>query len=228
MGNSMIKKEILTPVLDETDRITIRVVIISDTHNDHRSIKHVPDGDILIHCGDFTTHGNIEHAIDFNDWLGSLSHRFKFVINGNHENNAAWKGKTKDLLSNAIFLKYESYTLSISESKKLKIYGTDFSWPIQGENPYLNNMDNDTDIIITHGPPQGFVDGSKGCPSLSRKCKELSQTGSLKLVTCGHIHYAYGEICDNNIYNNCRYVNASLCGNSRSIVNEPIVVDLEI
>ncbi len=34
----------------------VRVVCLSDTHWEHRSIR-VTDGDILIHCGDFSTRG---------------------------------------------------------------------------------------------------------------------------------------------------------------------------
>jgi hypothetical protein len=34
----------------------VRVVCLSDTHWEHRRIR-VTDGDILIHCGDFSTRG---------------------------------------------------------------------------------------------------------------------------------------------------------------------------
>jgi predicted phosphodiesterase len=30
----------------------MRLVIVSDTHQQHRKIR-LPDGDVLIHCGDF-------------------------------------------------------------------------------------------------------------------------------------------------------------------------------
>jgi predicted phosphodiesterase len=33
----------------------VRVVVISDTHNEHGpNYLKIPDGDILVHCGDFT------------------------------------------------------------------------------------------------------------------------------------------------------------------------------
>jgi hypothetical protein len=54
----------------------LRVVMISDTHNMHRRLE-VPDGDILIHAGDFTMYGRSAHAADFNLWLGELPHRHK-------------------------------------------------------------------------------------------------------------------------------------------------------
>jgi hypothetical protein len=48
------------------------------------------------HTGDFTRFGKEEDAIDFNQWLGTLPHTHKLVVNGNHEANAGWnKGLTK-------------------------------------------------------------------------------------------------------------------------------------
>ena len=53
----------------------LTVVMISDTHNDHRQLT-VPPGDILIHAGDWTRFGKREHAVitwQFN--TNNLSHR---------------------------------------------------------------------------------------------------------------------------------------------------------
>eukprot|EP00913_Durusdinium_trenchii_P029972 g28086.t1 len=68
----------------ERQRRGLRLVIISDTHNCHRDLT-VPDGDILIHAGDFTQFGKEEHAEDFNRWLGEQPHKTKLVVLGNHE-----------------------------------------------------------------------------------------------------------------------------------------------
>ncbi|CAJ1445439.1 unnamed protein product, partial [Effrenium voratum] len=43
----------------------LRLVVVSDTHNFHHKLK-LPDGDVLIHAGDFTQYGKEEHAHDFN------------------------------------------------------------------------------------------------------------------------------------------------------------------
>jgi predicted phosphohydrolase len=64
---------------------TLTVVLLSDTHELHREIE-VPDGDILIHAGDFTMFSkNAAAILDFNDWLGDLPHRSKNLVPGNHE-----------------------------------------------------------------------------------------------------------------------------------------------
>ena len=39
-------------------------------------LEPVPDGDILIHSGDFTNYGRKEEVVKFNNWLGTLPHRW--------------------------------------------------------------------------------------------------------------------------------------------------------
>ena len=62
---------------------TIRIVCVSDTHSQTSKMKHVvPDGDVLIHAGDFTLTGHILEVENFNKWLGTLPHKHKIVIAG--------------------------------------------------------------------------------------------------------------------------------------------------
>ncbi|XP_037939419.1 metallophosphoesterase domain-containing protein 1 [Teleopsis dalmanni] len=63
-----------------------RVVAMSDTHSLTPYIKfEIPEGDIFIHAGDFTKCGQLEEVVEFNKWLGTLPHKHKVVIAGNHE-----------------------------------------------------------------------------------------------------------------------------------------------
>ena len=67
---------------------SVRCVVMSDTHNAVSTPAHaalVPDGDIFIHCGDFTIDGTVEEVTTFNKWLGYLPHRYKVVVAGNHD-----------------------------------------------------------------------------------------------------------------------------------------------
>lgn len=209
--------------------LNIRVVLISDTHGDHRSMT-IPDGDILIHAGDFTCYGRREQAIDFNDWLGTLPHQYKIVINGNHESNATWKREASSILSNAIFLCQQSLELCINGCR-INIFGTDFFWPTANcGHPFLDQIPNDCDILVCHGPPLGLADGGKGCKYLLKKCISLvagagktEAIGRLRLVVCGHIHYGYG--IDTSL-NGLTVVNASNCGSERKVENDPIVLDI--
>ena len=43
----------------------MRIVCISDTHGRHKKLKNIPDGDVLIHAGDITPRGEIEHLGSF-------------------------------------------------------------------------------------------------------------------------------------------------------------------
>ena len=62
----------------------MRIVAISDTHLKHNDLD-VPDGDILIHAGDSTKRGQLEQIESVNYWLGTLPHKHKIIIAGNHD-----------------------------------------------------------------------------------------------------------------------------------------------
>ena len=65
------------------------IVLISDTHDSHQHIGPLPNGDLLIHAGDFTRRRF--HAPDereyrqFIDWFSRQSHRHKIIISGNRD-----------------------------------------------------------------------------------------------------------------------------------------------
>ena len=64
---------------------SLRIVAISDTHGFHDSLV-VPDGDVLIHCGDFAANRSPKgkHAL-LDQWLADLPHPRKIVVRGNHD-----------------------------------------------------------------------------------------------------------------------------------------------
>ena len=58
---------------------------MSDTHGFHLKIK-VPDGDVFIFAGDFSIYGiDPYELIQFVNWIGTLPHKHKIVIAGNHD-----------------------------------------------------------------------------------------------------------------------------------------------
>lgn len=76
----------------------MRIVCISDTHDQlDKIVDRIPDGDILVHCGDFTNNGEKNEILKFDENIGRLSytnlishsgklnHKYKIVIAGNHE-----------------------------------------------------------------------------------------------------------------------------------------------
>ena len=82
----------------------------------------------------------------------------------------------------------------------------------------------DTDVLITHGPPMGIMDftiyGDKdcGCADLRDRISELD----IKAHIFGHLHYGYGH----ELINGVHYVNASICTEQYDPTNLPIIIDL--
>lgn len=207
----------------------LKVVMVSDTHNKHRDVE-VPEGDILIHAGDFTRYGKIEDAIDTNEWLGTLTHKHKIVINGNHESNAPWKRDVRSIMSNATVLIDESVEIDTPSGEKLIIYGTNFTWPMPaGEiNPCYEAIPYNAGIIISHGPPSGYVDGDRGCPVFTRRCQNIASSQlkkgklMLRLVVCGHIHFAHGRQTGSTLsgVSGVEFVNAAMERPMRAYVSD--------
>jgi hypothetical protein len=51
----------------------MRLVLISDTHGLHGRVPQLPQGDILVHAGDFMNAGyDLREVVSFNRWLGDL------------------------------------------------------------------------------------------------------------------------------------------------------------
>lgn len=198
---------------------TLRVVCISDTHGRHRGIANVPDGDVLLHCGDFTHRGTHDEIKDFNDWLGSLPHKHKLVIAGNHdlcmdaaEYDLHWDKEfrhkeyndpsaSRALLTNCTYLENRSVVI-----EGVKFYGSPMTLPIPGRIGAFNvakgfadqqhwaKVPADIDVLATHGPPHGILDTTftglhVGSETLLKETMSRIRPG---FHVFGHIHEAYG------------------------------------
>ncbi|KAL5341735.1 Metallo-dependent phosphatase-like protein [Aspergillus crustosus] len=193
------------------DQLTARVVCISDTHNTKPSL---PDGDILIHAGDLTQSGTKKELEAQINWLHQQPHQLKVVIAGNHElcldrhsslynHDTEGAGKEEPIdWKSLIYLQNTSVSLRLSETRSIKIFGSPYTpkhgnWAFQYERTNSNvwndiNIPEDTDILITHGPPRAHLDlGHLGCSSLLARLWKLQQKP--KLHVFGHIHGAYGK-----------------------------------
>lgn len=210
----------------------IRIVCISDTHGQHGKLI-VPDGDVLIHAGDFMKFGDRpKEIVDFNHWLGKLAHRFKVVIAGNHDVMfERHPGAARELLDNAIYLENSGMELA-----GLKIWGS----PVQPEfnnwafnvargapiRRYWKMIPANTDVLVTHGPPFGVLDQSHpstahlGCEELLKAVEEIKP----HLHVFGHIHGGHGSSVDNGT----QFVNASVVNEVYRLVYEPQIVEIEI
>lgn len=176
----------------------MRIVALSDTHGRHHQIT-VPDGDVLIHCGDVDA--GLE---DFGAWLGEQPHKHVLMTWGNHDRVAARnpheaaaivrRGAEREVH----ILVNESVVLD-----RITFYGAPYSNPFQGwafmptpgeQFNLYRSIPDDADVVFNHGPPLGYgdrvVDGQH-VGSLALRDR-LWQVRPLA-VFCGHIHEAYGR-----------------------------------
>lgn len=211
-----------------------RLVAISDTHSRHEDIPALPPGDILVHAGDATRRGDISEVSALNAWLGTLDFKYKILIAGNHDwLFARSPALARSLITNALYLEDES-----AEIEGLKFYGTPwqprfFNWAFnldrgQPMREKWSRIPNDTDILISHGPPHGIldqVDPKWSGRSESAGCQDLLERVSVlkpRVHIFGHIHSGYGQLQQAGTL----FVNASICDEQYSPVNLPIVIDI--
>ncbi len=212
----------------------MRLVCISDTHSMHWNMPAIPDGDVLIHAGDSLGQGTLENIDDLNDWLGTLPHRHKIVIAGNHD----WAFQetpqlSRHALTNAIYLEDRGV-----EINGVQFWGTpwtptfmDWAFMLERGEPLYQKwqlIPDNTDVLITHGPPRGIGDEASvgfksqnvGCNDLLKRILELK----LKAHVFGHIHEGYGEY----VRGPTRLINASICTVRYRPTNPPIVLDIDL
>lgn len=215
-----------------------RFVCISDTHNQLNKIK-LPQGDVLLHAGDWTMKGTIPEVAQFAFDLRSAVNGCTWgavITAGNHDFLAEEEpAMTCDLLadSNSMYLQDSAVVID-----GLKIWGSpwqpwffDWAFNLERGEEIKSKWDlipEDTDILITHGPPAGVLDNvpdgrNVGCQDL-RDAVERVQP---KLHVFGHIHHSYGRgtwTWDSG--KKTTFVNASICTENYKPTNLPLVIDL--
>ena len=195
---------------------SIRVVVLSDTHNMHERLT-VPPGDVLIHCGDFTNKATLDEIKAFDKWFGTLPHKHKLFVLGNHEVGMFSEWDPKHMTS-AIFL----------DNKGVNIDGISFygaSW--QGELTAARHLPSNTDVFFTHEPPLGVLDEGHRGPCGNGAILELVMKKQPRVALFGHVHTAHGcQVKDGIVFANC-----SSCSNSgfraKAIKNQPVWFDID-
>jgi len=218
------------------------ITFISDTHTKHRYCENdLPGGDILIHAGDFMNGGYSKiEVIEFLDWFSTIKgYDKKIFIAGNHdrilENEPTWSLLTIKDYTNLIYLQDEMFGLyDMDEDRSLKIYGSPwqpefFNWafnlPRNGEvmKAKWDDIPDNTDILITHGPPFGHLDipGGQsvrvGCEMLRHRVDEIKP----KIHVFGHIHGSSGYYYNGHTH----FINASVLDERYNYTNLPVSVE---
>ena len=117
--------------------------------------------------------------------------------------------------------------------KGLRIYGSpwqprfyDWAFNLDRGEPLREKwarIPDDTDILVTHGPPYGILDRtSDGEHAGDEELRPVVDRIQPRLHAFGHIHPSYGEWRRDRT----TFVNAAVCDESMGLANEPVVVDV--
>ena len=217
----------------------MKIVHLSDTHGFHegqceiwlKEIAEEHQPSVVIHSGDFMQHSmKYQDAEDFFKWFMELPFEHKILVPGNHDK---WceQLENDDDLRHAVLP--DRLHLLINESVEIegvKFWGSPytpefFDWGFQlyGTEGYdlWNEIPENTDVLITHGPSMGVLDKlptneSVGCPFLAQRIDELD----IKAHLFGHIHDAYGMTSEDYYI----AVNSSLLDENYKVQNKPQLV----
>jgi predicted phosphodiesterase len=223
----------------------MKVTLISDTHTKHNQLNgDLPGGDLLIHAGDFMNSGYYKtEAIEFFNWFEAIdNYDTKIFIAGNHdrimENEPEWvKGyltgyKTIDYLQDEQVTLYFDGPNGDHPEDNVRIYGSPwqpefynwaFNLPRNGEElkAKWDAIPTNTDILVTHGPAQTYLDTAGppyntpllGCELLKERIELIRP----KIHVCGHIHGGYGYYYNGHTH----FFNASVLNERYSYANLP-------
>lgn len=209
--------------------MSLKVVCISDTHMSHEELK-MPEGDILVHSGDFSGMTNYEELIELNRWFGTLDYREIYLVPGNHDGQFAENADAaRALIPEAKVLIDQG-----AEFDGYKIWGSPWTakfydwWFMQHPDKlidYWKLIPDDTDILLTHQPPFGLLDtvmrhGSVGCPHLRQEV--ITRVKPL-LHVYGHLHLDGGKWVE---HNGTIFVNAAVNNEYYNVTREPVVIEL--
>jgi Icc-related predicted phosphoesterase len=207
----------------------LQIDLLSDTHCQEKSIK-APGGDLLLHAGDISYKGTIQEILPFLEWFEAQDYTHKVLVPGNHDwgfEKAFGVFADECKRRNIILLNDSGVTL-----EGIKIWGSPVqpefcAWAFNRERghdirKHWNLIPEDTELLITHGPPKGILDATQhgeevGCQDLLHKILKTQ----VKLHVFGHIHEGRGW----EYRNNCLFVNASAVDRRyRIVTGKPIRV----
>ncbi len=211
--------------------MSIKLVFISDTHNKHDRFE-IPDGDIVIHCGDVSGMGRKNEILNFADWFSELPHKHKIMIPGNHD---------------FLFEKEYGVAANITESRGIiclidnfaevegiKFWGSPitpwfYNWAFnrfRGSSieHHWNKIPDGIDVLLTHGPPSyvnplSVVKNDNedvGCEDLYKAIMRIKP----KINAFGHIHEGYGY----KYHEDVLFLNCSLLDENYYPKNSPIEI----
>ena len=184
----------------------LRFVCMSDTHNKIQRLK-IPDGDVFVHCGDAVNHlTSARDLLVFNQFVGTLPHRFKLFISGNHciSLDPNRPDLSQNLLNNMMYIQDQ-----LVDIEGVKVYGTPWR-PKRGcfyrseafgydvhhiREDKWSFIPESIDLLLSHCPPYSIRDYSirhgdrVGCSAL---LDEIVTRVKPRIHLFGHVHDCHG------------------------------------
>lgn len=204
----MLRADFIGTIPDTTKGYPGSPIMIIDAVSDlHGYYPQLEGGDLLVVAGDFTAKDGLAEHLSMLEWLEGLPYTKKVLVAGNHDNllanNPEFYSKTG----------IEYLCDSGTEFEGLKIWGSPWTLAFDGMNPKCaaftdkrevdlakkwSYIPEDTDILVTHGPPWGILDEAEhawecsivntGSLTLRRRIEQIKP----RFHIFGHIHEAHG------------------------------------
>ena len=210
----------------------MKLVCMSDLHM--KMPTDVPSGDLLVIAGDLTSGGTHFQVMAMLQYLASLSDRFTHgvvMVAGNHD---------------FLFQKDPAEAINLCETagitylcesgcmiNGLNVWGSPYTPRFGGwafmydrhmKDQFWQRIPDDTDILITHGPPLGVMDSNFE----GEHCGDEFLIGHViervkpKVHTFGHIHDGYGSF----EYEGTTFVNCAQLNDLYELANKPVEVEI--
>lgn len=211
----------------------MKLVMISDTHCMHRDIVQMPLGDVLVHAGDMVSMREVGAYLDMVEWLNELGYEHNVIIPGNHD----LIFEEDEEFGRELFAKAKNTHLLINEEvviEGFKFYGApqtprfcDWGFNVErGQlHRYWDDIPEDTDVLVTHGPLSGYGDqNDRGIYCGCEELLEAVQRVQPKIHVCGHIHEGHGihQVVGIPTVS----VNASTCTARYKPTNQPLTINI--
>lgn len=216
--------------------MSIKITALSDLHGE---TPELPGGDLLIVAGDCTASGKEQQWYRFFDWLNKQQYRKKILVAGNHDNFLA---ENNEHLLKQVAEGESSYDYLCdtgTEFEGLKIWGSPWVQWHKFFHPEVRKfcvptdeelaekwalIPNDTDILITHGPPWGILDtNARGQPCGSKSMSMRLAQIDPQIHVFGHIHERGGM----QEKNECTtFYNVSILDENYINVNKPTHIEI--
>lgn len=210
----------------------MKLTLLSDTHNRHSVLPDLCSGDVLIHSGDATNRGTDRELESFFKWFNSQPFEHKIYVPGNHDLGMELSDVEK--YYRALYPKIKFLYGEAIEIEGLNFYGMPwmpkfYNWAFMPNKTklaeHVKNIPDNTDVLITHGPPKFILDNNNngtdcGCPLLHDRVMEVKPA----FHCFGHIHEGFGHKEVNGIH----FFNAAQeMGPWSMAPGHPIIVELD-